>query len=231
MKIKNFQSGICADAQSPLNGRPPGGGRMRGKMKVIGITGGVGAGKSEVLGMLKEVCRCRIIYADDVGNKVKEPGEACYEEIVRLLGSGILKEDGMIDRKKMAEKIFADKFLLQEVNAVIHPAVKKYILNEIEEEQRKGLVDYFFVEAALLIEEGYDKICDELWYIYADEEIRRQRLVLSRGYSGEKIRQIMSHQRRREEFEAYCKVTIDNSKDREYTRTQIYNYLHQRENL
>lgn len=200
-------------------------------MKVIGITGGVGAGKSEVLRMIEEACRCRIIYSDDVGNKVKEPGGACYEEIVCLLGKEVLKEDGTVDRQKMAEKIFADGCLLQRVNAVIHPAVKKYILSEMAEERRKGLVDYFFIEAALLIEDGYDKICDELWYIHADDGIRRMRLASSRGYSDEKISRIMGHQRRREEFEKYCKVTIDNSKDIEYTRTQIIRNLHKKENL
>lgn len=190
-------------------------------MKVIGITGGVGAGKSEVLCMIGQMCRCRIIYSDDVGNRVKEPGEACYEAVTELLGAEVLKEDGTIDRRKMADKIFSDQELLRKVNAIIHPAVKTYILNEIEEERRKGLVDYFFVEAALLIEEGYDKICDELWYIHADDEIRRVRLKASRGYSDEKIRQIMSHQRCREEFEKYCGRTIDNSGDRACTRTQI----------
>lgn len=194
-------------------------------MKVIGITGGVGAGKSEVLKMIEGACRCRIIYSDDVGNRVKEPGEICYEEIVRLLGSGILKEDGTIDRQKMAERIFSDVSLLEKVNAVIHPAVKEYILHEMEKERRRGFFDYFFIEAALLIEEGYDKICDELWYIHADDEVRRARLRSSRGYSDEKIGQIMSHQHSREEFEKYCTIRIDNSKDREYTRTQIHTNL------
>lgn len=188
---------------------------------MIGITGGVGAGKTEVLKIIEESCNCRIIHSDDVGNRVKEPQGECYEEIVSLLGNGILKEDGTIDRGKMAEKIFSDQELLSKVNGIIHPAVKRYILKELEKERENGTFTYFFIEAALLIEDGYDKICDELWYIHTEDEVRKARLKASRGYSDEKTEQIMKNQRCREEFEKYCRITIDNSKDRENTRAQI----------
>lgn len=194
-------------------------------MRVIGITGGVGAGKSEVMKLLEQTCRCRTVFCDDVANRLKEPGEACYEEMVQLLGCGILKEDGAIDRGKMAELIFSDPQLLARVNAVIHPAVKAFITNEIEKERQNGFIDYFMIEAALLIEDGYDKICDELWYIHADEAVRRERLLVSRGYSSEKTSGIMKNQKSREEFGKYCTVTIDNSKDMEHTRTQIIRAL------
>ena len=101
-------------------------------MLVIGITGGVGAGKSRVLKALEEHCNCKIILADDVGNKVKEPGQRCYLQIIDLLGEDILKEDATIDKVKMAAKIFSDSELLEQVNKMIHPAVEEYILNEIQ---------------------------------------------------------------------------------------------------
>ena len=80
-------------------------------MLIIGITGGVGAGKSSVLQYMEDNYKCRVILADDVGNRVKLPGEICYNQLVELLGHGILNEEGIIDRNKMAALIFADKAL------------------------------------------------------------------------------------------------------------------------
>lgn len=190
-------------------------------MFVIGITGGVGAGKSSVLKALEEHCNCRIILADDVGNKVKEPGQKCYFEIVNLLGKDILKEDSTIDKVKMAEKIFASVEVLEQVNKIIHPAVEEYILNAIQTEREKKEVDVFFLEAALLIEAGYVPYLDELWYIFSEKNVRIKRLKESRGYSEEKIEQIMGNQLTETEFRTYADVVLDNSYEFEQTFEQI----------
>ncbi len=190
-------------------------------MRLIGITGGVGAGKSEVLDWLHAHYRCYILKSDQAANQIKEPGEICYEPLVSLLGSEVLTGDGRIDKGKMAAKIFADTELLQKVNAIIHPAVKAYILQKIEELRAEKSVDYFFLEAALLIEEGYDKIVDELWYIRADESVRRMRLKQARGYSDEKIDQILQAQLSDEAFQEHCDFVIDNSHQMEETYRQI----------
>ena len=170
-------------------------------MKIIGITGGVGSGKTMLLNYLKEHYNCRILLADDVANQLKEPGEACYEPIVALLGSGIVGEDGKIRKEKMAERIFQDRELLQAVNDVIHPAVKTYIIQEIEQEKQKGELDFFFLEAALLIECGYDAVVEEMWYIYTDEAVRRERLKAGRNYSDEKIDHILKAQLSEDAYE------------------------------
>ena len=164
-------------------------------MKVIGITGGVGAGKSALLTYIAEHYNCKIVLADEVAHKVKEPGTVCYEKLVALLSEEILNEDGTIHKSKMAEKIFASEEILEQVNAIIHPAVKEWILREIEKERNNGELDFFFVEAALLIEDGYLYIVDEMWYIYAREEVRRARLKASRNYSDEKIDSIFAKQK------------------------------------
>ena len=190
-------------------------------MMIIGITGGVGAGKSSVLQYMQENYRCRMILADNVGNQVKLPGEICYNQLVELLGSDILDENGFIDKNRMAEAIFSDKNVLEKVNAIIHPAVKDYILTEIEKEKQLQNYDFFFVEAALLIECGYGAHVDELWYIYASEDVRRRRLKLNRGYTDEKVSQIMSGQLKEEEFRANCQVVIDNGSDFSNTKKQI----------
>ena len=100
-------------------------------------------------------------------------------------------------------------------------AVKAYILQEIEAEREAGKIDAFFVEAALLIEEGYGELLDELWYIFAQKEVRRKRLMQDRGYSEEKVEQIFASQLSEEEFRCHCKVVIDNSADLGDTYRQI----------
>ena len=190
-------------------------------MKTIGITGGVGAGKSWVVNYIKSRYRAKIYMADDIANFLKEPGQSCYEPVITLLGEDILDEDKRIHKAKMAEKIFAKSDLLQQINAIIHPAVKEYVLSEIAAEQAKAEQDFFILEAALLIEEHYDEILDELWYVYADQEVRSKRLKESRNYSDEKIKNIMSHQMTDEIFRKHCQVIIENNGDLDETYRQI----------
>ena len=190
-------------------------------MLVVGITGGVGAGKSSVLQFLQEHCNAQLTLADDVGNKVKEPGQKCYLKIIDLLGEDILMEDKSINRLKMAEKIFANTELLEKVNEIIHPAVEEYILQDIEKQRKLGEIDVYFLEAALLIEAGYVPYLDELWYIYSEESVRIKRLKESRFYSDEKIAQIMSKQLSDEEFRRYATFVIDNSHDFATTSIQL----------
>ncbi len=190
-------------------------------MKVIGITGGVGAGKSEILSYIKKHYNCRILLADEAAHRVKEKGQPCYEKLVTLLSDEILDETGNINKVKMSEKIFSSRELLAEVNGIIHPAVKELILSAIQKERERRIHDFFFIEAALLIEEGYLDYVDEMWYIYAREEVRRKRLKESRGYSDEKINQIMSSQLKEADFRRYCSVVIDNSDSLTESRRQI----------
>lgn len=190
-------------------------------MEVIGITGGVGSGKSEILAYLEKRTNCRIIIADRVAHELEKQGGACYERIVAVLGEAVLAVNGEIDRAKMAAAIFADKKLLSRINGIVHPAVKEYILSEIAREKKEDRYDYLFIEAALLIEDGYTDIVDELWYIHADETVRRDRLKASRGYSDEKIDNIIREQLAEEDFYRHCAAVIDNSKQLSAAYEQI----------
>lgn len=179
-------------------------------MKVIGITGGVGAGKSAILSHIQKHYNCRVFLADEAAHQVKEPGQPCYDRLIELLGEEILDKDKTIDRQRMAERIFASPGLLSQVNSIIHPAVKERILDVIRAEKRAMIHDFLIIEAALLIEEGYLEIVDEMWYIYASGEIRRKRLKETRGYSDHRIDSIMEKQLGEEEFRRCCRVVIDN---------------------
>ncbi len=190
-------------------------------MRFIGITGGVGAGKTEILKYIGQHYKCEIYLADEIGHKVKEPGTEGYRALVELLGNGILAADGQIDKTAMAAKIFADPMILEQVNAIIHPAVKKYLADRLAEARDRGDVELFFVEAALLIENGFEGIVDEMWYIYAKEDVRRKRLSENRGYTPEKIEKIMTSQLSEEAFREHCDFVIDNSDSLEKSYRQI----------
>lgn len=196
-------------------------------MKVIGITGGVGAGKSEILDILLEVTNCVVLRADEVAKELEKKGQPCYEPLIKLLGKEILGDNEEIDKIKMAQAIFSsDKDeVLMKVNSIVHPAVKKYILEFIDKSAKEKKYDFIFIEAALLIEEHYDKICDELWYIYADEIIRRNRLKSSRGYSDDKITGIINSQLDEATFRKYCKNVVDNSGSLDDTRNQLVSII------
>ncbi|MDD7738561.1 MAG: dephospho-CoA kinase [Fusicatenibacter sp.] len=189
-------------------------------MKVIGITGGVGAGKSEVMTYIGSSFDAAVIQADEVGYLLMQPGKECYGPIIRLFGQQVTNISGELNRKRIADVVFHDQEKLRQLNEIVHPAVKQYIKNAIEKERVHG-TKFVFIEAALLIEDKYDEICDELWYIYADEEIRKERLMSERGYSDEKIKGIMANQLSEEEFCRHCAFEIDNSGDFEETKQQI----------
>lgn len=191
-------------------------------MITIGVTGGIGAGKSEILRYLNKSCNCRIIMSDNAAKMLEQPGGPLYEPLIELLSekeaSGgqqgeLLTADGEIDKKEMAARIFGDPDLLRRINELVHPAVNRYILDEIERERITGEREFFILESALLIENGYDKILDSMWYIYCEESVRSERLRTSRGYSDEKIRSIMKSQVSDGVFRQYCDVVIDNTGD------------------
>lgn len=189
-------------------------------MKIIGITGGIGAGKSTVLGYLAENYRAKVILADDVANELKKPGGACYGPILELLGTEILQKDGTICNKIMGKRIFSDEQMLYRVNEIVHPSVKRLIQQEIQREKEKGTA-VFVIESALLLEVHYEEFCDEVWYIDTEEKIRRMRLKVSRGYSDEYIDRIVKKQMSRALFFQKCDVVIDNGSKWEKTKEQI----------
>lgn len=191
-------------------------------MEFIGITGGVGAGKSEILRYIRENYNAKILLADEVAHDLMKPGRECYDKIVKAFpGEDIFTEDGQFDGGKLAEVIFSDDEKRERMNRIVHPAVKEEILGIYQKEKEKGKFSYFILEAALLIEEGYDKICDRLWYIDTGREIRRQRLKRSRGYSDEKIDSIFNSQLSEEEYRKHAALVIDNNGTLEETIYQV----------
>lgn len=190
------------------------------KMLKIGVTGGVGAGKSLVLSYLKEHHGARIIMLDEVGRELMQPDGACFKPVVNLFGTDVVKPDGTLDRPLIAKRMLADDDLRIKLNGIIHPAVLHETMNRIYRAEDEG-VRLLVVESAILLETNYGAICDEVWYIYADVKVRAARLRASRGYDDARIQKTMEAQLSDEEFRKRADHVIDNSGDFELTRGQI----------
>ena len=199
-------------------------------MITIGITGGVGAGKSTVLDFLKEKYHAYVIQADLVGHLVMEPDGICYDSVVALFGKRVIKNDKTIDRKMVSDVVFAHEEMRQKLDDIIHPAVKSYILDKIEEQKKAGCT-LMIVEAALLLEDHYDAFCDKVWYIHTDEEIRIQRLMKNRGYTREKSLGIIGNQASEDYFRAHTDFVVENNGNVEKTWKQIDEGVRRNETL
>lgn len=189
-------------------------------MKTIGITGGVGAGKSTILDYMASHLDACVLEADKIGHLVMEPGEICYDKIVGLFGKDVIKNDKTIDRKRVSDVVFCNEKMLEQLNGIIHPAVKEFICRRLEEERSRGRM-LAVVEAALLLEDHYEVFCDEIWYVHTDVEIRIARLMASRGYTREKAENIIRNQASEEFFRAHADYVIENNGDLIKTHEQI----------
>ena len=204
------------------------------KRFVLGITGGVGAGKSTVLQYLHKKYNAVLLQCDAIGMELQQKGMPCYSPIVEAFGTDILRADGQLNREKLSKIVFSAPEALSRLNAIVHPAVKQEVRRRIEtaeEENRHDDIweneesgktkepcrnrDYqlYVIEAALLLEDHYEEICDQIWYIYADPATRIQRLMRDRGYTEEKCRRIMAAQRDDVYYRSRCQEWIDNSTD------------------
>ncbi len=198
---------------------------MDKKGKIIGITGGVGTGKSTVLNILKTEYNAHIIQADIVGHELMAIGGKAYSSIIKEFGESILSDDLQIDRKILGNIVFSDENKLKKLESIIHPLVKEEIIQRINDIRSSKDENLIIIEAALLIEDNYDVICDEMWYIYTVDDIRFTRLNKSRGYTYEKFISIINNQLPQSTYREKCRYTIDNSYDLENTRNQIRNAL------
>ena len=189
-------------------------------MKIIGITGGIGAGKSCVLREIEVLDGTFVIEADKLAHTLLSPGHDCYTEVVSCFGDEILSEDQSIDRAVLRRLVMNSPEKLRQLNALVHPAVKKYIVNDIEKKRDLGY-KYYVIEAALLIQDGYRSICDEIWYIYADKDLRIDRLLKSRGYSRQTAEEFIKNQPEDEYFIENSDRVIDNSGTPEELRKVI----------
>ncbi len=189
--------------------------------RVIGITGGVGSGKSTALMLLKEKYDAYICMADELGHRAMDQGTDAYIQIVKQFGPDILACNGEINRNALADIVYHDEGRLHCLNRIIHPYVKR----EIRKQMERCSARLFVLETAILFETGCDRLCDEVWGVIAGDEIRIARLMESRGYSREKAESIMRQQMSSGELAERCDLVLVNDGDRQELLDQLENVL------
>ncbi|MGB8454390.1 MAG: dephospho-CoA kinase [Anaerocolumna sp.] len=162
-------------------------------MKVIGITGGVGSGKSLIADIMKNNYQAFLINTDQIAHKLMEKGMVSYNLIVDYFGDGILNPSGEIDRAALGNIVYHDTDKLLKLNSFTHPYVMDYVRILIEE-KRKEKEELICVETALPIQAGLKSFCDAIWYVFAPEAVRRKRLSQARNYDEKKIDKIFKNQ-------------------------------------
>lgn len=193
---------------------------MEKQKRIIGITGGVGAGKSSVLEILKTKYGAKILLADLVAHELMEPGSEGLKRVVDALGNGFLKGDGSVDRKALADLLFRDPQALKQVNSIIHPMVWEYMKSSARESEQSLIV----IEAAVF-DTAPAGLFDEIWYVYTSEENRIRRLMESRGYTREKCESIIKRQDSEAAYRKIADRMIDNNKTAKETEQQIKEIL------
>lgn len=195
-------------------------------MKIIGITGGIGSGKSFVMELLEKRYGITIILADEIGHQLMQPKGMNYETILKMFGQDIRNIDGTIDRKKLGNIVFQDAEKLQLLNSITRENIKKEIQRQISLLQDKG-VSILAIEGALLFEDHYEQFCDEMWFVDAKHSVRMERLIKKRGYSKEKCEQIIGSQKDRDFFLKHCKRVIVNDGSEEEVVAQLDKIMEQ----
>src|SRR4030042_494706 len=176
-------------------------------MLVMGLTGNLGTGKTEVAQMLAELGAV-IINADELGHDLLQHHTQAYTKILAAFGKSILKHNGEIDRKKLGRIVFADAEALNKLNRIMHPRIYETVIQKIEEYRRAG-AGVVVLEAALLIEAGWRPLLDQLWVTTAPKSTIVRRLKKSRGLSKEHILTRLRAQMSQEEKARQADIVID----------------------
>jgi len=178
-------------------------------MKVIGLTGGTGSGKSVVSKSLA-AAGAVVIDADKIAHEIILKGEPAYQEIVKYYGTGILDAKGNIIRRRLA-------FLNQCTHKYICAEVDRQIAKAEKENTARAVI----LDAPLLLEAGLESRCDTVWVVYADPEVRAKRVMARDGVSYDLAKARIANQKSWEEYKESASVVIDNSKELAHLQGQL----------
>ena len=176
-------------------------------MKVIGLTGGIGSGKSTVAQLLADLGAV-ILDADKVGHEALKPGSEVHEQVVKEFGQGIVTASGDIDRAKLGEMVFNNDEALSRLNRIMHPPMHNMVKAKLEEYERQG-ADEVVLEAPLLIEAGWTPLVHEVWVTVAPEATILRRISEKTGLSEQETRKRIHAQLSNKERTKHANVVID----------------------
>ena len=191
-----------------------------GPLKIVGLTGGIGSGKSTAARILRDL-GAHVIDADQVGHDVYRPDSEGWRRVVESFGPEIVADDGTIDRKRLGALVFADRSRLDQLNAIVHPLIRAVIQERIAELREAGLTAPIIVEAAVLIEAGWFTLVDEVWLITADPEVVYERVAAQRGLDRAAVEARVRAQIGNDERRRHAAVVIDNSGSEAALRTEL----------
>jgi len=192
----------------------------RGEARVIGLIGGIGSGKTTVAAML-EGLGARVIHADAVGHEVYEPATPGWTAVVDAFGRDILDANGSIDRKRLGSVVFADPRALKRLNDIVHPLIGEAIERRIAGIRGGGSAEPIVIEAAILIEAGWQSLVDEVWLVVAPPAAVAERLKNQRSMSPEEVRRRVAAQLSDDERRAHADVVIENIGSLADLQTQV----------
>ena len=195
-------------------------------MRVIGLTGGIGTGKSEAATALAEL-GAEVIDADAEGHLAYRSGTPGWERVVELFGRDVLGPDGEVDRQKLGSIVFGDPAALASLNEVVHPLIRERIEARLAELDASG-TPVAVVDAALLYQAGWDDLTDEVWVVTAPPEAVARRLLAQRGMSEQTLRRRLDAQGRAETPASRAGVTIENTGSLEELRDRVGRLWRQR---
>ena len=187
-------------------------------MFLIGLTGGIGSGKSTVASRLKTL-GARIVDADKIASEIVEPGEPALAELAEAF-DGVLNADGTLNRAELARQAFAAPEATEKLNSITHPRIRERTLERFAQARTDG-VPVLVYDMPLLIENGEYKKMDHVLVVDAEDEIRIDRLVNSRGLDEEDARRRIAAQISREERLAAADSVVDNSGTRDQLLQQV----------
>ncbi len=199
-------------------------------MVAIGLTGNLGAGKSLVAEIWSREREAVVIDADSLGREAVHPGSLALEALVRRFGMEILTPAGELDRRRMGEIAFAEREHLSALNAIVHPEIIR-LVRERMAEARRSQARAVVVDAALILEFGFQSHLDFVVVVDAPREVRIERALARRKMSRETIERLMSYQLPAAELRAKADFVIDNRRDQEYLRRSALEVFDRMEEL
>ena len=179
---------------------------------IIGLTGGIGSGKSVVGAMLADL-GAHVIDTDKVGHHVYAPGSEGFRRLVETFGKEIVAPDGAIDRKRLGSIVFADADRRNALNGIVHPLIFQEIMREIGERRAAGFAGPIVLEAPILVEAKGTGLVDQIWVVAAPPEAVRRRLQDSRAMTRPEIEARVSAQLDDAERRRHADVIIENDGD------------------